>query len=252
MFKKFEKENLFQIMCADIVERFQLSLMLCVIAIRNLIEMAGSDIAFLPKSFMRGRSLVDAIFSPVLFVIVSEMVVDWLKHAFITKFNHVRASVYGRFTDVLAKDVLVARSVNGLNGPTTRKGNPILLDQSPLVARRLGFASIPTACLVLRVGAQVIDMLTLSAHSDDETSLSRGGLVWVGVKWVAGIGVGITAWGCLVALKILLGVSLLSYSVLRQTGMEEREAEDAVNDFGRTAVGESKEEAVSIVCCCDF
>lgn len=48
---------------ADIVERFQLALMLCVIALRNMIEMAGSDLAFLPKSFIRGRSLVDSIFS---------------------------------------------------------------------------------------------------------------------------------------------------------------------------------------------
>lgn len=39
------------------------------------------------------------------------MVVDWLKHAFIAKFNHVRASVYGRFTDVLAKDVLLVGTV---------------------------------------------------------------------------------------------------------------------------------------------
>jgi hypothetical protein len=132
VFKKFEKENLFQIMCADIVERFQLALMLSVIALRNMIEMAGSDIAFLPKSFIRGKSLVDSILSvslnslylrlrltnnqPVLFVIVSEMVVDWLKHAFITKFNHVRASVYGRFTDVLAKDVLLAGSMGTRSG----------------------------------------------------------------------------------------------------------------------------------------
>jgi hypothetical protein len=63
VFKKFEKENLFQIMCADIVERFQLALMLSVIALRNIIEMAGSEIAFLPKSFMRGKSLVDSIMS---------------------------------------------------------------------------------------------------------------------------------------------------------------------------------------------
>jgi hypothetical protein len=49
----------------------------------------------------------------------------------------------------------------------------------------------------------------------------------------------------LVALKVLLGLSLLSYSALRQAGMEEREAEDAVNDFGRPAVGESKEETAS-------
>jgi hypothetical protein len=63
VFKKFEKENLFQIMCADIVERFQLGLMLSVIAIRNIIEMAGSDFAFLPKNFVRGKSLVEAILS---------------------------------------------------------------------------------------------------------------------------------------------------------------------------------------------
>ena len=48
---------------ADVVERFQLSLMLSAIAIRNMIEMAGSDIAFLPKSFIRGKSLVDSILS---------------------------------------------------------------------------------------------------------------------------------------------------------------------------------------------
>ena len=45
---------------------------------------------------------------PVLFVVISEMCVDWLKHAFITKFNHIRASVYSRYTDVLAKDVMQA------------------------------------------------------------------------------------------------------------------------------------------------
>lgn len=63
MFKKFEKENLFQIMCADIVERFQLGLMLVIIAVRNVIEMAGSDLAFLPKSFTRGKSLLERILS---------------------------------------------------------------------------------------------------------------------------------------------------------------------------------------------
>ncbi|KAL7419760.1 hypothetical protein Q5752_005676 [Cryptotrichosporon argae] len=217
VFKKFEKENLFQIMCADIVERFQLGLMLVVIALRNMIEMAGSDLAFLPKSYVKGKSLVETILSPVLFVLVSEMVVDWLKHAFITKFNHVRATVYGRFTDVLAKDVLMAGG---------RKGSNITLDQSPLVARRLGFAAIPLACLVVRIAAQVVGMLA-----------SRGWAVWAGV-----VGIGLCGCGCLIALKVLLGLSLLSYAVRRQAGMEQREAEDAVNDFARHGIGESKEE----------
>ncbi|KAK4685453.1 transmembrane anterior posterior transformation protein 1, partial [Tremellales sp. Uapishka_1] len=223
VFKKFEKENLFQIMCAgeyaicssisglittasDIVERFQLSLMLSVIALRNLIEMAGSEIAFLPKSFIRGKSLLETILSPVLFVILSEMVVDWLKHAFITKFNHVRATVYDRFTDVLAKDVLLARG----RGKGKERKQPLLLDQSPLVARRLGFASIPLACLVLRVGVQAVGMLHQHAGADVDGISSS--LAWDVVKWSA------------------------------QSGMDAREAADDVNDFGRAGIAESKEE----------
>lgn len=47
----------------DIVERFQLGLMLTVIAFRNLIEMSGSDFAFLPRSFIKGKGNVETIFS---------------------------------------------------------------------------------------------------------------------------------------------------------------------------------------------
>lgn len=121
----------------------------------------------------------------------------------------------------------------------------MLLDQSPLVARRLGFASIPLACLVIRIGAQAIGMLASTSHRDDEPMASSSGWWWFAFKWTAGLGVGISAWGCLVGLKILLGLSLLSFSALRQSDMDAREAEDAVNDFGRSAVGQSKEETVS-------
>jgi hypothetical protein len=38
VFKKFEKESLFQLTCADVVERFQLWLMLIIIASRNMVE----------------------------------------------------------------------------------------------------------------------------------------------------------------------------------------------------------------------
>jgi hypothetical protein len=107
-----------------------------------------------------------------------------------------------------------------------------------------------------------VGMLTsLSHHDDSSSNLDKGEIAWIVLKWTAGIGIGLSAWGwsvrllndrirandSLVALKILLGLSLLSYSALRQAGMKEREAEDAVNDFGRSAVGERKEEAVSAI-----
>lgn len=106
VFKRFDKESLFQITCADIVERFQLMLMLSVIAFRNLIELSGSDFTFLPRAFIRSNTQLETIFSPVLIVILSEMGVDWLKHAFITKFMHIRPSIYGRFMDILAGDFI--------------------------------------------------------------------------------------------------------------------------------------------------
>lgn len=111
---------------------------------------------------------------------MSEIGVDWLKHAFITKFNHIRASVYSRFSDVLAKDVLQAGS------STSSRNHPLLLDQSPLVARRLGFAAMPLACLVIRIGVQAIGMWTAP---DEENWMWKIG------RWLAGAGIAVSAWG---------------------------------------------------------
>lgn len=90
-----------------------------------------------------------------------EMLVDWLKHAFITKFNHIRPSVYERYTDVLCLDLSSGSAVGRLR--TARKHSYV--DQSPLVARRLGFAAIPLAVVAILVGAQSIN-LVFSVNSD--------------------------------------------------------------------------------------
>lgn len=130
VFKKFEKENLFQLTCADVVERFQLWLMLMIIALRNIVEVGGLNIggssamsgnspgpsdnimgsspfgggSILPKSFTIFPKWTGQVMGPFLLVLGSEMLVDWLKHAYITKFNNTKPAIYGRFLDVLAKD----------------------------------------------------------------------------------------------------------------------------------------------------
>jgi len=184
VFKKFEKENLFQMTCADIVERFQLFLMLTIIAIRNLIEMSGSSTSsshahsytyhYLPASMNLSPtlSLVEKIFSPVLVVMLSEVLVDWLKHAFITKFNHIRPSVYGRFIDVLCKDLVSDHHQiikHDENDTTDDQDMKPFVDKSPAVSRRLGFSVFPIFCLSVRVSCQAIDML--SDTSDEEFNL---------------------------------------------------------------------------------
>ncbi|KAL6310469.1 DUF747-domain-containing protein [Sparassis latifolia] len=247
VFKKFEKDNLFQITCADIVERFSLMLMLCVVAFRNLIELSGSSFNFsdgfaLPKSFgwFRGNNVIWTISYPVLTVMVSEMLVDWLKHAFITKFNHIRPSVYERYTDVLCRDLASGSAVGRRRG--ARKHSYV--DQSPLVARRLGFASLPLAVLAILTGTQSINLL-ISMHSDGSSpwtrplsQLSTDEIINI-AKWAA---LCVSFWLCFVVVKIITGVHLLSYATRRRAGMEARKAADVVNDFGRDPIGEGKEE----------
>ena len=120
VFKKIEKDNLFQLTCADIVERFQLWLMLMIIALRNIVEVGGLNFlngaveglststpksnSILPNSFTVLPSWTGEVLSPFVLVLGSEMVVDWIKHAYITKFNNVKPAIYSRYLDVLAKD----------------------------------------------------------------------------------------------------------------------------------------------------
>jgi hypothetical protein len=47
-----------------------------------------------------------------------------------------------------------------------------------------------------------------------------------------------------VVIKVIMGVNLVSYATRRRAGMEAREAEDAMNDFGRDPIGEGKEEQI--------
>ena len=112
VFKRFEKENLFQLLCADIVERFQLLMMILIIASRNLVELGvwslspsgTSSGSILPKSFTVFPTWTGQVMGPFLMVIGSEMLVDWLKHAYICKFNNVRPVLYEHFLDVQCGD----------------------------------------------------------------------------------------------------------------------------------------------------
>ena len=160
VFKKFEKENLFQLTCADVVERFQLWLMLTIIAARNIIETGGLSLSsnsdsgsaanlqsssILPKSFTLFPAWTGQIMGPFFLVLGSEMLVDWIKHAYISKFNLIKPAVYGRFLDVLAKDYYTNA----------------FADQN--LTRRLGLPVIPLSCLFIRASVQTYHMF-LATH----------------------------------------------------------------------------------------
>ncbi|KAJ5506480.1 Membrane protein [Penicillium expansum] len=201
VFRKFEKENLFQLTCADVVERFQLWLMLTIIASRNIVETGafnfvgnlglGSSFpgqsstitnstplstpprtasSILPQAFTLFPSSILSSFNsvnsfiptlaqvlgPFLVVLGSEMLVDWLKHAYINKFNNNRPAIYGRFLDVLAKDYY-----------TNAFGEQNL-------TRRIGLPVIPLSCLFFRVSVQTYQMFLAALIPQHPSSTAMG------------------------------------------------------------------------------
>ncbi|KAF4632980.1 hypothetical protein G7Y89_g5149 [Cudoniella acicularis] len=166
VFKMFQKDNLFQLTCADVVERFQLWLMLIIIALRNIVEVGGISIvagdggaadvlkdattpirssSILPNSFTILPNWSGEVLSPFLLVLGSEMLVDWIKHAYISKFNRVKPAVYQRFLDILAKDYYTNAFVN------------------QNLIKRLGLPVIPLSCLFIRSSVQTYHMF-LATH----------------------------------------------------------------------------------------
>lgn len=267
VFKKFEKDNLFQLTCADVVERFQLWLMLTIIASRNIVETGGLSLgsssgsadggsaslgnsSILPKSFTLFPLWTGQVMGPFLLVLGSEMLVDWLKHAYITKFNNTKPAIYGRFLDVLAKDYY----------------SNAFADHN--LTRRLGLPVIPLACLFIRASVQTYHMF-LATHMplplpSPATSLSvENGATTTSPATTAALhhidhifrrALGRSSFGAgshpspsfwstddiiallimllfflvfflaLLAFKLVLGMLLLSFARRRYRGMKEREA----------------------------
>lgn len=77
-------------------------------------------------------------------VLLAEVFVDWIKHAFITRFNELQLDVYTDYTTSLAYDMAQTRQKHAFS------------DHSDLVARRMGFIPLPLAVVMVRVLSQSV------------------------------------------------------------------------------------------------
>jgi hypothetical protein len=182
------------------------------------------------------------------------MLVDWLKHAYINKFNNTRPVIYGRFLDVLAKDYYTNA----------------FADQN--LTRRLGLPVIPLACLFFRVSVQTYQMflaawlpmhasptpngtslssihdyysksplpspssVPLAAKSVMSTSVDRISMLFASIVNNAVPSPGhsialftvvliLTGYVVLLLLKLAIGILLLSFARARYKAMKDRERE---------------------------
>lgn len=129
VFKKFDSNNLFQLACSDITERFQITLFLSIIILVALAQAGLGWLEVLPKLLRVGFLMMAA-----------ECLIDSMKHAFINKFNGIDASVYLDFGYVLRGDIL------------TNQKDKIILDHTYIVTRRMGLSQvrvIALPCLIL-------------------------------------------------------------------------------------------------------
>lgn len=151
VFRKFDKNNLFQLSCSDVRERFHLTMLLLAVSLQTMKEYAW-------------RSDRLAVLLPDCIMLwIAEIIVDWVsfktklicqtlfsvhiiillffqfKHAFITRFNAFPSTVYREYTVSLAYDMAQTRQETAFSDP------------SDLVARRMGFIPLPLSVAIARV-----------------------------------------------------------------------------------------------------
>ncbi|XP_014278395.1 protein TAPT1 homolog isoform X2 [Halyomorpha halys] len=139
VFKKFDKNNLFQVSCSDVRERFHLFILLFIVVLQTMKEYAWKE------------ETLWILVPDCIQVLLCEIVVDWIKHAFITRFNELPVDVYRDYTLSLAYDVSQTRQKNAYS------------DRSDLVARRMGFIPLPLGVVMIRVVTTCVKFQSLAS-----------------------------------------------------------------------------------------
>lgn len=102
VFKKFDKESLFQITMADSMERFKLLVLVTIIMLRNL--GTSAPIQWDITAIFDKKLLITMVSLPIFNIFMSEILVDWIKHAYITKFNRIRPQIYDKYFYIMYRD----------------------------------------------------------------------------------------------------------------------------------------------------
>uniref|UniRef100_A0A8C5WSE0 Transmembrane anterior posterior transformation 1 n=1 Tax=Laticauda laticaudata TaxID=8630 RepID=A0A8C5WSE0_LATLA len=130
--------------------------LLTIMMSNNFVEIKGSVFKKFEKNNLFQMSNSDhlwVLFPDVCMVIASEVAVDIVKHAFITKFNDITADVYSEYKASLAFDFVSSRQKNAYT------------DYSDSVSRRMGFIPLPLAVLLIRVVTSSVKVQGVLSYS---------------------------------------------------------------------------------------
>lgn len=184
VFKKYNKQNLFKITTSDICERFKLALFLLLILFLNGFQGEMTS------------SMVNDYYLMCGIVFASELISDWIKHSFITKFNFIKSTAYFDYALVLSGDV-------------TGIGHEGSLDYTHAAVKRLGLAQIPLVCVTARYLHEAVRYaIAFKGNGDMAHPFSAlVDLMADGSKWKFFIGL-LKCMGGLVVFKVFLGICI--------------------------------------------
>lgn len=223
VFKKFEREGLFQLSMSDLTERFQLSIMLVVIALRNLSQLSSTELGLIPDSWKSMNKWLGAIFGPSVVVLGSEILVDWLKHCYVIKFNRIRPRVYNNFLYVLSCDFMEIFSLSS-KAYTLHE-----ISDYVIVTRRIGLPVISLTICFLRLCLSTL----YSVFIPDSLSVANtiGTILLLSLSFLA-----------LLVTKLLLSLWLLKWARLikskhecYQAQLQKGEGSAKTNPFNETS-----------------
>lgn len=185
VFKKYNKQNLFKITTSDICERFKLALFLLLILFLNRFQGEMTT------------SMVHDYYSMCGIVFAAELISDWIKHSFITKFNLIKSSIYFDYALILSGDV-TGIGHEGLN-----------LDYTHAAVKRLGLAQIPLVCVTARYLHEAVRFaIAFQGNGDVDHPLAAlvdliaDGNKWKFYTWL------LQGMAALVLFKIALGICI--------------------------------------------
>lgn len=160
VFKKFDREGLFQVAMSDLTERFQLSLMLFIISARNIAQLNMTQLGLVvPDSWKSWNKWFGAILGPSMVVLGSEVFVDWLKHCFIIKFNRIKPRVYENFLYVTSTDFMEVFTSNSKRSTLKEVSDYIIL------AKRIGLPILSLSICFLRMMLRDLKQLFLPSFN---------------------------------------------------------------------------------------
>ncbi|EFC49106.1 DUF747 domain-containing protein [Naegleria gruberi] len=236
VFKRFTKENLFQLASSDVVERFEIFWFTILIFVQNTLRtivdstsgpVEGVDLNdFETMTNLEGSSSLFSFLDDKLeefghifiFMICAEILVDTLKHTFVSKFNSIHPSTFRMYTLKLCDD-LISHSDSAKKSETTSVVVSSFFHNTnrSKVARRLGFLEGPLITHTLRMIMEVMlpwlfHFVAVLGYSNNWDSLETLIAIPSLSKVIYPIIITLLGFLCLFLLKLLISITIIGHA----------------------------------------